>query len=82
MDIEKVGLIIFTSILRLMDVDDSNLLNTYAAQQGIYTHRFGKNVEPVEVLEDSSRTRKFLKIQIVFSIEPLGVLTLSLSLIA
>jgi hypothetical protein len=73
MDIVKVGLIIFACISRLMDVDDSNISDSYATQQGIYTHRFGKNVEPAEVLEDSSRTRKFLKMQIVFSVEPLGV---------
>lgn len=46
MDVVKVRMSIFASISRVIDVDDSNLLDSYAEQQGFYTRRFEKDVEP------------------------------------
>lgn len=46
MDIVKVRMSIFARISGIIDVDDSNLLDSYAEQQGFYTRRFEKNVEP------------------------------------
>jgi hypothetical protein len=69
----KVRMSIFASIARVFDADDSNPLDSYAEQRGFYTRRFEKNVDPWYVLEDSSRTRNFLTMQTVFSVETIGV---------
>jgi len=45
MEIVKVRMSIFASIARVIDADDSNLLDSYAEQQGFYTLRFEKNVD-------------------------------------
>jgi len=46
MDVVKVRMSIFASISRVINVDDSNLLDSYAEQQGFYIRRLEKNVEP------------------------------------
>jgi len=36
MDVVKLRMPIFASILRVIDADDSNLLDSYAEQQGFF----------------------------------------------
>jgi hypothetical protein len=42
----KLRMSINAGISRIIDVDDSNLLDSYDEQQGFYNRRFEKNVEP------------------------------------